>query len=170
MATSILGFALLSTLQTPSLNYKNIKITQNSDQSYTATTKGQTYSLLYHPSSIEPLIPTAVDLSGTYLMITSDINQTEEAQKFIALAKFWTTQLEQTGIITAQSFTTSYNDQPGMTCQNATISTRVIYFTIGNTTEIINQDNCIIISGSSSFELMQARDAFITAHMLNLRN
>lgn len=69
---------------------------------------------------------------------------------------------------TQAAFTTDTGEGvPQATCENTSMSVGVIYFKLGNTTEVFAQGDCIIVQGQTPREVIRAADRLAFA-MLNI--
>ena len=74
-----------------------------------------------------------------------------------------------TGAMIADIPDETYDDQiPIKSCDDATDTTAVVFFTVGSEDAVKMQDNCIVVSGKTSEDLISASDKF-GMHLLGLR-
>jgi len=73
------------------------------------------------------------------------------------------------GLNTSYALTNSSGEYPIMSCDNATKSTRVFMFDIGNETRVYEKDNCIIVMGEDGTKLVEAADSLIIKWLIRFR-
>ncbi len=172
MVFSIVGFGLLNAYDpggTGLGNYEGITFTQNSDQTWNAQLQGKEYKFFYHVTNVEQFLPDTVPVNVPYLVLTSDVYKQKDVMGYVSLAKYMTKkQIEQHDVKVISAFTTPVEDQQVFTCDNASQSVPVIYFTADrNTTAITKQGNCYTLEAPSTAQLIQLRDAFMYRYILD---
>lgn len=92
--------------------------------------------------------------------ITSDFNDT--FAEGIALAQFQVVpELNKFNIFLRTGFTTTQNNFPILTCDDATATVPIIYFKSANFTKISLDDNCIIAESSSQADVIKVKDRIV---------
>ena len=159
MIFSVIGFAATqSSKQSQKYNDLNFKL---EGQKWATKIDGQKFSFYYLPYEVEYIRSDNIDTLKNARMVYLTFDPNQKYLQIIDLMRFeLANDFSNINIYTVQSVTSTsglYN-LPTITCSNATQFTPVMEFRESNKTEVINQDNCIILKAPSDQEFIKVKD------------
>lgn|SRR3989338_7746205 len=164
MVTSVFGVIFFGDNSSVELKYKDIKFTRI-ESFWTAKINNQQMQFDYHPSEVEILKfdKSAISALENTGMVYFTYNPDKPFAQDIELAKFQLKEfLSSRNVYAVNGLTNSSSFQlPQITCENATSSVKVVYFYVGNLTEVRVENNCIIVEAESARDFSALKDRII---------
>ena len=146
------------------VKYNGITFASN-NHVWIAKINGQDAAFSFLPADVEKIIAMgdfSKMLQDKYeIDATSEVNSTFKESIALAEHQMGLT-LEAYNIYLRKGFTTNTTfNLPIITCANSTSNVPVVYFRQGNTTNIINEDNCIIAQASTNADFIKVKDRLL---------
>src|SRR3989344_1742208 len=168
MILSVIGYVWNGGNDTD-FEYNGFSLILTEDGLWTMDYNGQNIMFYNHPTEVEYL-KIDTDTSNALKnakMIYATSDPDDLLKEAIGGAEFEIKrEIEKKGIYFIYSFTDANEfNRTIMTCDNATPSVPVLYFTHGNTTNISSSNNCIISQADSAFGIRKLRDRLLYAFL-----
>ena len=159
MILSIFGFVLNYQLSPAKrFKYNGIRFTQTG-QGWSAEMDGNEKFFVFHPEEVEHINLTeeTKSLLTNPFSVALSYDDSKEAATLAEL-QYYAEQNLADRITVIRGVTSNMTALPQITCDSATEKQPVLLFRLGNQTQVVTQDSCVIVEGIDGRSLVQLTD------------